>query len=203
MNRSYWLIGILVILTLGGCSSKNNQAIDIYTLKYSEVWDKNRAITFADTTLKISLPKSTKEIRKNKILYAKTLHKRETYAYSRWIDTPNSMIAQFLITLLNQNGLFKAVIPATSEAKSEWILESTIEDFHQSFDKENHSFGVVKIHFFLINQKDRKVISKRYFSVKIPAPTSDAKGGVKALNNALEEIGRKLINWLDQHSKKS
>ncbi len=202
MNKNYWLIGILVMLTLGGCSSKSSQTIDIYTLKYSEVLDKNRTITFADKTLKIALPKSTKEIRKNKILYAKTAHQREAYAYSHWSDTPNHMIEQFLVTLLNQNRLFKAVIPATSEAKSEWILESNIEDFYQSFDKENQSFGVIKIRFFLINQKDREVISKHFFSTKVPASSLDAEGGVKALNDALLQMGRALINWLDQHSKK-
>ncbi len=200
MIRSYWLIGILVMLTLGGCSSKSSQAIDIYTLKYSEAVDKNR--TTIDKTLKISLPKSTKEIRKNKILYAKTAHQREAYAYSLWSDTPNRMIEQFLVTLLNQNRLFKAVIPASSEAKSEWLLESTIEDFYQSFDKDNHSFGVVKIRFFLINQKDKKMISKHFFSTKVPAPSLNAEGGVKALNDALLQIGAELTNWLDQHSKK-
>ncbi len=190
------------MLTLGGCSSKSSQTIDIYTLKYSEVLDKNRTITFVDKTLKIALPKSTKEIRKNKIIYSKTPHQREAYAYSRWSDTPNHMIEQFLVTLLNQNRLFKAVIPATSEAKSEWILESNIEDFYQSFDKENQSFGVIKIRFFLINQKDREVISKHFFSTKVPASSLDAEGGVKALNDALLQMGRALINWLDQHSKK-
>lgn len=188
------------MLTLGGCSSKNSQAIDIYTLKHSEAVDKNR--TTIDKTLKISLPKSTKEIRKNKILYAKTMHQREAYAYSRWSDTPNHMIEHFLVTLLNQKELFKAVIPSTSEAKAEWILESTIEDFYHSFNKENQSFGVVKIRFFLINQKDKKVISKHFFSAKVPAPSLNAEGGVKALNTALLQIGNELISWLDQHSKK-
>ena len=200
MNRIYWLIGILVMLTLSGCSSKSSQSIDIYTLKYSELLNKNR--TTIDKTLKISLPKSTKEIRKNKILYAKTPHQREAYAYSRWSDTPNRMVEQFLVTFLNQNELFKVVIPANSEANSEWILESSIEDFYHSFNKENQSFGVVKIRFFLINQKDKKVISKRFFSTNVPASSLNAEGGVKALNEALLQIGEELIIWLDQHSKK-
>jgi cholesterol transport system auxiliary component len=201
MRKKYWIIGILTILTFAGCSSKNSHAIDIYTLKYHDAPNQNHSLSSSEKTLKITPPKSTKEIRKNKILYAKTVQQREAYAHSRWSDIPNHMIEQFLVTLLNQKGLFKAVIPSTSMAKSDWILESNIEDFYQSFNKDNQSFGVIKIRFFLINQKDKKVISKRYFSVKAPAPTLDAKGGVKALNNALEEIGNQLINWLDQHRK--
>ncbi len=202
MKRGYWLIGILMILIFSGCGSKNGKAIDIYTLKYNEFSSKQTSFVQTDKIIKIATPKSTKEIKKNKILYAKMPYQREAYAYSRWSDTPNHLIEQFLVSLLNENGLFKAAVPATSKAKSQWILESTIENFYQYFDEKNRSFGVVKIRFFLINQKDKKLIVKHYFKAKVPTSSLDAKGGVKALNEALEQIGIQLSNWLKQHFEK-
>ena len=202
MKKYYWLIAIFLILVLTGCSHKDTHAIDIYTLKYNKSSNLKHTVYFTDKTLKIALPKSTKEIRRDKILYTKTTHQREAYAYSRWSDTPNHMTMQFLVTLLNQHKLFKAVIPESSIADSQLLLESNIEDFYQFFDKENQSFGIVKIQCFLIDQKSKKIISKHYFDLKIPSSSANAKGGVQALNLALEQIASQLITWLAQHLKK-
>lgn len=195
MKKQYWLFSVLAMFILVGCSSKT---VDVYTLKYSESLSKKATFANKNKTIKISIPKSTKEIRKNKILYAKTPYMRESYAYSRWSDTPNHMIEQYLVTLLDQSKLFKAVIPADSKAKSQWILESNIEDFYQYFDKDKRAFAVVKIRFLLIDNKDKRVIASHHFSTKTPAPSLDAKGGVKAMDEALKHIGIQLVNWIDK-----
>jgi len=196
MKKYCLLLSILIVLLTGGCSMKTPHAIDIFTLKHNTVLDKKHPAVFPDKVLKVALAQSTKEIKTKKILYTKTPYKREAYAYSRWSDTPNHMIEQFLVTTLNRNRLFKAVLPASSIAKSDFILESNIEDFYQLFDKENHSFAVVKISFFLIDQKDKKIVSKHTINSKVPAPSLDAKGGVKAFNDTLDQISKKLIYWL-------
>jgi cholesterol transport system auxiliary component len=194
--KKYWLMNILMILMIGGCSMKSPHPIDIFTLKNNITLDKKHSSIFPDKVLKIALPQSTKEIKTNKILYTKTANQREAYAYSRWSDTPNHMIEQFLVTLLNQNKLFKAVLPASSIANSDFILESNIEDFYQIFDNEKQSFAVVKISFFLIDQKDKKVIAKHSIKNRVPASSLDAKGGVEAFNNAVGQVGKKLTKWL-------
>jgi len=196
MKKYYLLLSILMVLLTGGCSMKTPHAIDIFTLKHNTVLDKKYPAIFPDKVLKVALVQSTKEIKTKKILYSKRPYKREAYAYSRWSDTPNQMIEQFLVTTLNQSTLFKAVIPATSLAKSDFILESNIIEFYQAFDKDKHSFATVKISFFLIDQKDKTVVSKYTINSKVLTQSLDAKGGVYAFNRALDQISTELIHWL-------
>ncbi len=198
MKKYYGLLTLIMIMIFGGCSSKTGKAINVYTLKYQE--HPRATITPAKTNkiLKITLPQSSKEIQKNKILYATNPLQREAYAYSRWSDTPNHMLAQFLVSHLNHSGLFKGVLPSTSLGNPTWILESNIEDFYHYFDDKDRAFSIIKIQFYLINKKDKKLIAKRDISVSVPSTTLDAKGGVQAFNLALKEVAIQLQTWLEK-----
>jgi len=196
MKKYYGLFTILMIIFLNACSSKTHKAMDIYTLKYNAIPSTKPLIATSNKTLKIIQPQSSKEIQKKKILYAKTLQQRETYAYSRWSDTPNRMLEDFLVAYLNQTALFKVVIPHTSQVAPAWLLESNIEDFYQYFDEENRAFAIVKIRFFLMDKKDKSLISQYYFSAKIPSSPLDAKGGVLAFNLAMQQVATELQLWL-------
>ncbi len=196
MHKYYGLLAIIMMILASGCSSKTAKTIDVYTLTYQGHSTKNISTPKTDKVLKITLPQSSKEIQKNKILYANTPQQREAYAYSRWSDTPNQMIEQFLVSHLNHSGLFKAVIPNMSQVKPEWILESNIEDFYQNFDDKKKAFSIVNIQFFLINKKDKKLIARYHISVKVPSSSLDARGGVQAFNLALEKVAKELQMWL-------
>jgi len=184
-----------MLFLFNGCSQKTVQKTDIYTLKFQQNENTKPTIMISNKTLEIMLPQSTKEIRKNKILYAKNFFQRESYAYSRWSDTPNKMLAQFLISKLDQSGIFNAVLAAHSPVDADLLLQSTIEDFYQYFE-DNQAYAIVKIRFFLIDKKDKNILSKHYFSAKIPSDSLDAKGGVKAFHIAIEQITDDVKTWL-------
>ncbi len=190
-------IFILLILPIFfGCSFKETKALDIYTLRASKPQNIIKKTKFNNYTLMVLLPKSENQIRKNRILYATTPNQRENYAFSRWSDTPNHLIAQNLLSYLDETGIFKAVIFENTRAKSDLILESYIEDFYQNFENNKDSYAIVNIRFFLIDAKSKKVISKRDFKIKTKSPSSDAKGAVRAFNNSIETLCLKLQNWL-------
>ncbi len=196
MHKYYGLLAIIMIIVLGGCSSKTGKSIDVYTLKYQAYPTENISLPKTNKILKIILPESSKEIQHNKILYAKMPQQREAYAYSRWSDTPNHMIEQFLVSHLNHSGLFRAVIPSTSQIKPQWILESNIDDFYHYFEDKSEAFSIIKIQFYLINKKDKRLIAKHHISIKIPSSTLDAKGGVQAFHLGLEKVAKELQLWL-------
>ncbi len=185
---------IMILLFISGCSSKQAHPVNIYTLKY-DASSTIPAIMITDKTLKIATPRSTKEIKKDTILYAKTPLRRDSYAFSRWSDTPNHMLAAFLVSKLDQSGIFKAVVPASSPVKSPWLLQSTVEDFYQQFDEQT-SYAIIKMRFFLIDTKAKKVLARHYVSLKIPADSLDAEGGVKAFDIAMNQLGDNVKTWL-------
>jgi cholesterol transport system auxiliary component len=152
-------------------------------------------------TIQIQLPKSTKEIRGKKIWYAKNPLERNSYLYSRWSDTPNRLIARYLQNYLNYTHTYKAVIDENSLAKPDYILESNLEDFYQLFENEKNAYGILKMHFFLIDAQNEKIIDTFSVNLKIPSPSPDAKGGVEALHTATRRSAETLLQWL-QNSRK-
>lgn len=190
---SYTVYIACMILALSGCSSKN-RPVDIYTLKYTTTLNFQASST-STKSLKIATPRSTREIKSDNILYAPTPSQRERYAYSRWSDTPNHMLESYLVALLDNSHIFSTVLPATSTARSNLLLESTIEDFYHLVEGEK-SFGIIKIRFYLIDEKSKKVISDNLFSSKAQAATVDAKGAAEALHGTLGEMEKELVDWL-------
>jgi len=200
--KKYNLILLIIIqLFWYGCAARQNKPIAHYTLKTEEALPLSKVRKFEHKTLQIQLPRSTKEIKKNKILYTKNPLQRDTYLYSRWSDTPNRLIAYYFRTYLAGSNLFKTVIDERSIAKPDYILESNLEEFYQLFETDQSAYGVLKIHFFLIDAKKKKVIASYFTNFKIPASSPDAKGGVEALQKATKKSAEALLGWLQNACK--
>ena len=194
------LFTLIVSLFFAGCITKTTPPLHIYTLKQPAYLAKTEEVQkrFDNSTLLLQTPRSTREIRTKKILYATTPHEREAYLYSRWSDTPNQLVAAYLRTYLQQSGLFKAVVDETSHAKADYILESRLDDFYQQFVSPKKAFALIRGTFTLIDAKTRKVVGSRIIEIRTPAPEPDAKGGVKAFEKAMESLAQKVAIWLSK-----
>lgn len=130
------------------------------------------------------------------ILYQDQQYSLNAYAFSKWSDTPNRMLSNLFLTSIGDSGIFKVALPADSRGKSDYILESSLQQFHQQIDSGNISTAKIRIGFYLIETKSGKVIATREFSSSEKTASKDAKGGVQALNEAARLVNKELLAWL-------
>jgi cholesterol transport system auxiliary component len=189
---------MLLCILLSSCAVKKNApSIDTYTIKnqtFSTLEIKTQ--NFPDKILKIAKPISTKNIQSNRILYSKNKYDRDAYAYGRWSDTPNIMLQNNFIYSIGQNHIFKAVLLNSSNAKTDYILESYLYDFYHDFLIPNRSKAVIRLGVHLIEKESKKVVASKLFSLSKQAKSENIQGGVEALNSVTNELTQELINWL-------
>ena len=72
-----------------------------------------------------------------------------------------------------------------------------LRDVAKRLKEQKELFIVSDITFTLVDTKGFKVVDQKRIYSKIEAKTLDAKGGVRALNEALNRMSRELVVWLD------
>ena len=199
MKQIAVLITIISLFT--GCSGIR-PATHEYTILPSYV--PADEITFSvNSTLKIVSTRSIASLSSTQFYYLKEASSINAYLYSRWSDTPSSMIDRALISSLQNEHLFQTLLPSTSSATSDLVLESDLNAFYHRFHNDSSSDGFIDITYRLIDPKTKTTIASKRFIITEPSPSQDAKGGVIALNNATHNLSRQCISWLTLALKES
>jgi cholesterol transport system auxiliary component len=123
-----------------------------------------------------------------RLAYADPLE-RSQYADSRWAASP----ALLLSAQLRRQIGFAAVDSVAADC----LLRVELQEFSQVFTAPLSSQGVLQGQISLIDGK-RRLIAGRAIGIERPAPSPDATGGVQALVDASEELGRQLADWLNR-----
>lgn len=118
------------------------------------------------------------------------------YARSDWIAPPPKLLQGLVEDALSGSGDWKAVIGTGAAAESDLSLNLQLNDFEQLFSAAKQSAGVLDLTATLIDDHASKVVAQRTFHIEKPAPSADAAGGVKALNEAAAEFAQQLKQWL-------
>ena len=172
-------------------------AIDSYTISTScELSQSSEQMAKHSKVLKIAMPKSTTAIMSQGLLYQKNEFIQNPYAYSRWSDSPNKMLTSLFLSCINKRAAFKSVLPSYSKGKADYLLESTLLEFYHHINPDGSSEGRVRVSFYLIESQSGEVVAINEFFSSVEAETLDAKGGVRALNEASKRVALNLSQWL-------
>ena len=123
-----------------------------------------------------------------RLAYEDPLKQRE-YAGSRWAGTPAALL---LLRLRQQLGTVSVGVNSAASC----LLRVELQEFSQVFDSPGKSRGVLQSGVSLIDGK-RQVVAERQMTIEKTAATPDARGGVNALAEASDELGKQLAIWLD------
>lgn len=194
------LLIIPTSILLIGCSSTLSPTIQDYTIYPNSV--KTTPSTIHSTiTLRLSTTKTVPSLSSKNIYYIHTNGESGNYLYSRWSDTPAQLIERSLIASLHDQALFNSLIPATSTAQAEWILESDLHAFYHHFISNTQSEGVIDITYRVIDTKTKHLIRTQRFFITIPASSNDASGGINALNLGTKTLVTQCTLWLSNAIK--
>jgi ABC-type uncharacterized transport system auxiliary subunit len=197
------LIFLLLIATVlfQGCSAVH-PATQEYTILPTYTAEAKTA-NGINATLKLTTTRSIASLASTQFYYLKEASNIDAYLYSRWSDTPSSMIDRALYASLQKQHLFETLIPSTSSAVSDLTLESELNAFYHHFHNDSSSEGLIDITYRLIDNKTKKTIASKRFIITHPSPSEDAKGGVVALNTATHELSNQCVKWIEMTLKES
>lgn len=189
------LVSLLVVIT-AGCSITKLPPTNAYTISIAAIKEKPVEQATSNKIIRVAIPRSTAAIMSRNILYQDRRHSLNAYAFSKWSDTPNRMLANLFLTSIGDSYIFKVALPSDSRGKSNYTLESSLQQFHQQINGDGTSTASVRIGFYLIETKSGGVVDAIEFTSTEKATSIDADGGVEALNRASEAINKKLLAWL-------
>ncbi len=195
------LLAVFALIGLSACGFKEPYK-SAYTLEVKTQPLNESTGICKEKTLKVSQAFSSSSLMSTKMSYIEGRYSEYSFQNSEWAQSPNSIITQKIISNLRKSALFATVEGYKSRSKSDYLLESNIEEFMQYFSEDaKSSFVNVVIHFALIDAKSSRVISSKSMSKKIELQNLEAKTGVAALSEALSEILVEQNRWLSEECR--
>lgn len=198
-NRpAFYLLAVLLVLP--GCMAEQRPAVTQYTLAP----DLSTLITpvaeseTRGTILRIARINSTPALSSTGMLYVTTQHEHNQYAYSRWSSAPPAMLLAVFQQAVEKSGMYRAVVSQASRAQADRVLESRLYDLAHHLNDDGSSTAVLKLSFDLVDNDSKSVIDSQLFDVSVPATSTSAPAGVAALNEAVAQVARQLVDWLRQ-----
>jgi len=192
--RHIYMYMMIVLFTITGCAMKEAPALKTYTLNTGSM-TVSKAGRYAGKVIKVSYPQTLKEVITERMAFSYSSSDRGYYQNSQWSNNLGKLIQGSIIEVLQESGMFKAVLPYASTAGEDLRLESTIYDFSHHIRGEL-SYAVVSIGFSLIDTKSGNVLKTRRFSYREMTPSVNAEGYVTAVNRAMHRLSQDLLDWL-------
>lgn len=146
------------------------------------------ALSVAEPTVPTWLDRQTMMYR---LAYANDLQPH-AYAGSRWTSPPVQLFTQRLKARIGQAG--GVVVPASDGALNALTLHIEADDFSQVFNGPTESFANISVRASVL--RERLLIGQKTFTSRLPAPTPDAQGGVRALSQASDSVIEDMTRWL-------
>jgi len=198
MKRMRFAFG-LCVLALGGCgaASRQNVVPRHYILGNSAPAASQTPPHSSGATLRVARIEMPAWLQGTGLYYRLAYRNGNViaaYANSDWAAAPAGMLEQRLRDALADDR-WGAVIGPDSTAQAAFTLHVRLDDFSQVFTSASESFGVLDAEVTLVSANDA-VIAQRPFRFRVAAPTADAAGGAKALDDATRDFVRRLRDWL-------
>jgi len=125
------------------------------------------------------------------------------YGQSRWSLPPAQLLRQRLRDSLAEHrmvlGPEESATIARTKGEVPDTLRISLDEFSHYFDSPASSVGLVRLRATLIRGTTGgdRVLGQRMFTVRRPAPSADAPGGVKALAAASDAAVAEVTQWMD------
>jgi len=176
-----------------------SQAVEVYTLTPTSSALGQSANNKADNALVLALSpiRSSRTLQSTDIIYRDSEYGYDSYAYSRWSDSPVNLLEIVLQQSLSQRPYLSAVVTNQTDAYAGLLLEGILLDFSHHVQGEDLSTGVVAIRFYLIDVQTKMILGTKVFSVEVTAEPRNSQGATSAINLATKSVIEALNDWLE------
>jgi cholesterol transport system auxiliary component len=112
---------------------------------------------------------------------------------SSWVDTPVKLLQVLFQVSIDGCGLFKIVVPSSSDSKADLLLESSLLDFSHHVNDNGFSEGLIRMHFYLIDNTTKTVTGAKEIVSNVLITTNNTE---EAFKEAAINVACDLIFWL-------
>jgi cholesterol transport system auxiliary component len=188
------IIVAVMILALSSCFSpvKISNA-DQYVINCLPASIVNQYANRNKGVILIAAPEVRPIYNTNRMAYTKALFKIDYFSQSEWAETPAQMVQSLLVNGLSKTGGYKAVVTPPFSAHYDYMLNSSIERFHERLAPGIPTFEVA-IRVQLINANTNKVVASELLSAYVPHRYTTPYSTVIAANKAMTSILRQVVN---------
>ncbi len=189
-------IAILVaMLFLTGCSIRDTQ-IKPSNYRLEPSYPLQISQTKDDRVLRVQRVEGDSAVITRSILYKKDGALR-SYKLGRWSELPSTRLQEIFVESIEKQKIFRATVSSRSYAMADLILESSLENFEEIYEKDS-SYVKVKIRFRLIKRQGADMVDTFLVDSVYPVEKEEASGVVLAFDKAIEKVVVDLIGWLNE-----
>jgi len=193
-----YILTLLALLGLSACTVTQPYIAE-YRIETKKSTTVLSSLACKDKSLKVSQAFSENALMTQTMKYTQNDYGEYTFSESAWSQSPNKAITQEILKSTRDSELFKSVQSYKSRSASEYILESSIEEFIQHFSSDAKSSYVrIAISFSLVNSASSEVVDTLSINKTVPVSEMNAQGGVEAFNQGLGELLVEKNKWLNE-----
>jgi len=200
MTRSRFALGACLLMLAGCAQISSRQSFPKhYTLTGSSAPAQQASDTTPHTTLRIARITAPPWLQGTALYYRLDYRHDDriaTYAQSDWASPPARLLEQIIRNAIARNGAWRVVTGPEGPGRTDFSLHIGLDDFSQAFASPGQSRGVLDATATLVDNRNGNAIAQKSFHVAVAAPSADAQGGVKALNDAALQFAAELERWL-------
>jgi cholesterol transport system auxiliary component len=195
------LIGLLACLA-AGCSSWLPQALPpeaVYTL---DAGPTPPPLASPDAgrpgvCVGVGVPQALAGFDSAAMVYQREPHRIEQFANSRWAAPPARMLGPLIAQALGASATVKVALSSMAGAGCELRLDTQVLRLAQDFSTQP-SQAIFVLHAVLLDTRTGRPLAAQDFTASVPAPGDNARSGVMAANQAVQQVLQALSRFVEQ-----
>ncbi|ACI98844.1 ABC-type transport auxiliary lipoprotein family protein [Rhodospirillum centenum] len=195
------LLGLTATLPLlGGCS-----VADVLTPPPPRLYVLSPAREFTaglprvDWQLLVETPLANTGIDTARIALGETQSRLTYFAGANWVDRAPSMAQLLLIESFENSNRIVAVGREATGLRADFILKTDLRDFQAEYNGgtpgESRPVGRVRMTAKLVRMPRRIIVASESFEAQVPAKGSAFSDMIEAMDDALEAVMRRMVEW--------
>ena len=181
----------LAVIGASGCTELSSRK-EYYILEVTR--NAPPAAAKSDETLEVRRFTVNTAFATRSLLYRLSEYQYEPDYYRLWLIAPAAMLTEETRHWLANSGLFKQVLPSSSQIAPSYSLQAVVTALYGDFTDRSAPAAVLRVRFFLTRRKEGEetiVFSQAY---KAATPLSDKTGQalIDALSKDLVEVLTRL-----------
>ncbi len=193
--RCFFVCVASVLAGCGGLLGLNGADSPIQSFVFDTPAPENKLKSPGDHPLiRILMPSSNAVFDTTQMAYMERDHEMNFFAHSAWIARPAEMLLPLILRDLEATGEFEISVQVIG-VEADFHVHTLILNVYQDFRKKP-SIVQVTIKVAVVEAATRQLLGAKTFVEIEPASSDDSYGGVKAINQALARIMRKLVDFV-------
>jgi ABC-type uncharacterized transport system auxiliary subunit len=199
MNNSRYAVlacYIVVSYLLGGCLGSR----DFTPIRYYSVGALPETVPRATRSWPISLgvrPFTAATRYGDRILYRLSAVEVGFYEYDRWVEPPEEMVTQVLISTVRASALFRQVVSADNVSLPAWLLSGELMRFDE-VREEGKSLAECWLRLELRRARDEQLLWSEVIKAAVPLATETPEALAQAMSRAVQQTALQLVTSLHE-----